>query len=58
MRRYYLQRYGKPKDLMAFWMRRGLYDDALKYLLATRLGGREFIIILDQALEENKYGGT
>jgi len=51
--RYYLQRYGSPEDLISFWLRHHLLEDALRYILNVQLGNNVFLTVVNHVLSDN-----
>eukprot|EP01125_Pyxidicula_operculata_P020500 TRINITY_DN7594_c0_g1_i1.p1 TRINITY_DN7594_c0_g1~~TRINITY_DN7594_c0_g1_i1.p1 ORF type:complete len:2393 (+),score=520.52 TRINITY_DN7594_c0_g1_i1:11-7189(+) len=50
---YYLQRYGAPEDLISFWVRHHLLEDALRYILNASLSSTMFLQVVNKVLSDN-----
>lgn len=50
---YYLQRYGTSEDLIQFWLRHGLIEDAMRHVVSNHLDARYFNIIVMHAISHN-----
>jgi tetratricopeptide (TPR) repeat protein len=53
---YYLQRYGSSEDLIQFWLRHGLIEDAMRHVVSNHLDSRLFNIIVMHAVSHNLLG--
>uniref|UniRef100_A0A6B2L006 ZFYVE26-like TPR repeats domain-containing protein n=1 Tax=Arcella intermedia TaxID=1963864 RepID=A0A6B2L006_9EUKA len=51
---YYLQCYGTPDDLVKFWLRHNLIEDALRYILNAQLDVTVFQTVITAVLKTNQ----
>jgi hypothetical protein len=50
---YYLQQYGTVEDLIQFWLRHNLLEDAVRHVLANQLDSKLFLDVVLHALSRN-----
>lgn len=53
--RYYLQRYAPPSELISFWLKYQLIEDALRYILNVSLDHSLFILVIHRCISNNSF---